>query len=365
MLTQCPAPLDSPPRIHLKYIAAILASLRRNPAAPIQAALTGWVTRLAPLGKVVFMTLRDATGSVQLKCGFDTMSAEQWQSAKALKLADRITVTGAAGFNTFHATQTPTVFADTLSILLPGQFGDTELLGSEREAVTKQFFLSRLRTKAQLFFASRGFEEFDAYYLSSRQVSYAITSLRVVFPGFGAPTFMAPSPASQLLTALFAAPSSKVFCVSRCFSNEIRDGYTSAESPLVCLMQLAASTETLCQLGEDCIKAVFSDIVTMPDLAETHQAWLGSDSWLRQQFSLETESEEVSEPTIQIFPPPNTAVSHGLQSVFRISWPERFVLVEGHTQLIDTKLSLGGFTLHLERMIPALRTVILRRLRPL
>lgn len=349
----------------LSYIHDILFALRQPYETSFPSQVTGTVTRVTSRKGVIFVIIRDATGHMQLKFSEDVLLGHDWQLARGIRKADRVRVVGLAGTNPFRQQPVPTLFVQSVESLPPTPFTEKELAAPEDEAITSEFFLARIRSKAAEYFLKHDYEEFEPSYMSSSAGPSRVRALRVLFPGFGAPAFMAPSPAARLVQVVFSSPTSKVFCTSRCFSNEIRDGYTSAESLALFACQLNVDLDQLTRIATDSIRFIFSDIATAPDLEASKTTWVSDAPWAVDECNWTNASMHVSSPTVQVLPAPADAGREHLKlkSVFRVLWPEDRVLVEGHIGLIDSTLAIGAFSLHLERMLPVLRDVILRRLR--
>jgi hypothetical protein len=106
-------------------------------------------------------------------------------------------------------------------------------------------------------------------------------------------------------------------------------------------------------------------------MPKTLRAWLDQESWPSRECSWASNSITVNllSPEINVFSVPPQGRQRGLHntsnllSVFRICWPPHSVVAEGHVESIDSKIALGGVTIHLERMVRILSEVNLRYLR--
>ena len=234
----------------------------------------------------------------------------------------------------------------------------------DQGVVATQFFLAAIRRIAEAYFIRERFEQFEPSFLTSSKSASQIEPLAIIFPGYGGSSYLAPSPAPQLMEAILVSSNPRVFCVSRCFSGSIRDGYTSAESLILCAHQLDASLDQMCILAQGAVKAVFHQYATRPKLsAPKEQQWLETSAWPVKERDWSDLELTVQEPEIHRYRAHPASSNERAQSIFRVCWPTDVVLAEGHTELVDGRVPLGGITIHLERMVPLLRDVTLRRLR--
>lgn len=341
---------------------------RLMPEKTVIAELRGLVTRTTSRGALIFIRLLDATGSIQLVCDRSVLPHETWELVRKVRPLDRVRVRGRVGLT---ERKTLSIFVELIEEFLPRTISDRDVLDADQRGLTTQFFLARIRLRATHYFREASFEEFEPSYLSASLEESRVEPLRVVFPGFGANAYLVPSPAMQLWEAVLITANPKVFCVSRCFSAAIRDGYTSAESMILCARQLGASLEGMCELAENAVKTIFGHFTTMPN---TLQAWLGPQSWPIKKCQLASIEVAVKSPEIHILEIPRNPTGRmpNDMSMFRICWPPpgssvvgNVVVAEGHVASVEENIVMGGITLHLERMVPVLRDVTLRRLRHL
>jgi len=337
-------------------------SIDKGSATDIWADLTGLIILRNSRGDVIFLRLRDPSGVIQLKLDKSNMDAENWDRAKRARPGDFATIKGPVNFGTgkFSAEVTVSV-VDYSEMLHRDRTADHEIVAAERadlsqHSIQKQFFLARLRRRAVEHFTKREFDEFEPSFLSFESRG-DLEALEVVFPGWGGRAHLAASPAPQLLEVLLRTGSRQVFCVSRCFSAALRDGYTSAESLILCAISLDASIDKLARIAEDAVKSIFSDLRTMPP--SSLQAWLGTEHWSRSEITWESSDPSVSSPEVQFL---NTEAKGPVRSILRVVWPPNFIVVEGHTSVLYEEVEVGMFTIHLERMVPLLRSLILSRL---
>lgn len=339
------------------------------PDQPINVNLRGLVTSIRDHGKIVFITLRDVTGVIQVIFRFSNLSKKAWKRVKSMEKRDRIEVMGTTGFT---KKGTLSVIASNVKKLMSSQGFEESFIIDERDSrtLTSQFLLARLRDRARLLMEKEGYIEFIPHYLTSSIVSAHLEPLGVIFPGWGSNVHLTVSSSGQLLKALTAA-NTKVYCLSRIFSQMIRDGYTSAESMVLCAQCFEPNQNEMERFGEKLIKWIFSDFQTMPEFIS--EEWMQDDNnWVLSWGDILMETPavlNVKYPLIQVCNDTQSKTQDEINTranvsyFFRIIWPENIVLVEGHIGFVES-IRVGGFMLHLERMIPLLRNVPLRFIRP-
>lgn len=362
MATSGAPPEDSGPSEPetLRFARDIEIRFRLDPSTGLRAELRGLVTGVNPRGGVVFLRLRDATGSVQLVAEKKSLT-RVWDRVRKIRPKDLVQVEGRVEKTKANVLS---VSIDDLRLVpSSGVRPERQMQDADRDALSMQFFLARLREQAVSYLETAGFVEFEPKYIALPSDEPGIEALRVVFPGFGASASLAPSPGPQLLGAILVTGSPKVFCVSRCFSAEVRDGYTSAESLIVCARELEASLQDMCALAEGAMRHAFSDYTTMPSPVDP--SWLGEQEWPTRHISSFVPAAAVEAPEIQTAesPPIRGSPSIRAASAFRICWPPDVIAAEGHVELVDEAFRVGGVTLHLERMATLLGGIAPLRLR--
>lgn len=337
---------------------------RLHSGSRLRCRLSGMITRVNRRGGICFFRFRDATGSIQVVVERSSCDLETWGLVAVLKLMDRVLV-----FGDIALTRPPhnvlSVFLRECKLLIPRRAADrVDNLDPAERGLTAQVFLARLRKQATGFFEEHEYVELEPSFLASYAPSTSIEPLRVVFPGYGADALLAPSPAMQLMEALLLTGYSKLFSVSRCFSAVVRDGYTSAESLILSALILGADLQEVLRTIQDAVTTIFKHFTTVPIIVEDD--WLNLTPWNRQDGEWSESKRSVHVPTIQVdhgnCGDSSTVAVQG--PPFRVVWPPDIVVVEGGQQLLDERIRICAYTLHLERMVSVLRDVNLYRLRP-
>lgn len=339
----------------LQYARDIVMSLKFMPERPVRGRVQGLITGLRKHGGIVFVTVRDITDSIQVVLRKNHLAAESWNEISNWNILDSVFAEGPVDRTRSGELS---IFAEATGSLTSTVRGINGAPDEDYSNLTlaRQFFLAQLRNKASSWMRERGFLEFSPLYLSASTEFEHLEPLEVVFPGWGGKSYLIASPVHQLQSALMAARD-RVFCVSRVFSSMVRDGYTSAESQILCLQLFNPQDDELKNLAEGLIKHLFKDLRTMPEAFEL--------PWSVQEWSvLEAESspsftgDSYNRPTFETYREfPSELLNGSSQTVImimRLMWPPNIVLAEGHIGLIDA-VRYGGLTIHLERMIPLLK----------
>ena len=239
----------------LFYCRDVESHLRLQSNTEADADLRGLITSVRKLGKIIFFTLQDATGVMQLIVRKQDVSPEDWELVRKLKVRTRVWVRGSVGLSesgkpTIFLQQTPEVQDRTLESPISGSTPEYAQIGN-------QIFVARLRNRAAEFWREQGYVEIEPKYISNQWSSEGVEPLQVVYPGFGASAYLAPTPATQLLEALVATGAEAVFATSRFFSTTFRDEKSSVESLIVSARALGPSHPNHQALAKRCVAYTF------------------------------------------------------------------------------------------------------------
>ncbi len=351
-------------QVSLRYARDIHSFIRLGGQSGARAEFAGIVTRAHHTGGISFATVRDATGAIQIVLERSVLGATAWSSVKALSVGVRIRGIGTVGLTkrgetSIFASEVPVLVDSSLTYPISGSDPAYAALGA-------QMFQARLRARAASYFRDRGFLEIEPKLISTHWHAAGLEPLRVEYEGFGAPAYLAPTPATQLLESLYASGQA-VFAASRCFSTTYRDEKSSAESLIVAAkVQNMSPTESR-DILRDCIEYTFGDLHTHPESGLIPRAeWEERDLRDRTpRFS----STPVDRPVLEVLRAPSIArgLSPGteLLEIARFIWPPRRVIGEQAIEEIGGDLTVSSITVHIERMASLLRDLPLRIIRDL
>jgi len=231
----------------------------------------------------------------------------------------------------------------------------------------RQILLARLRRRGTEFFAGKAFVEIEPRFVSLTWPDAEPAPLRVVYDGFGSAAYLAPSPATQLMTALIRGGVRQVFCVSRCFTSSYIDEVEGTESLILSAQQLDTTVREISELAQEAVRTILGDVSTLPaEFAFLQEEW-------REVIRTWPPVDPIAEsgrPEVHLFekwltdePLPTLRAVQ----LFRIHWPAldrgaaSIVVADGATQLLGD-VRHGALTLHLDRMIRTLEDEDVRRL---
>jgi hypothetical protein len=353
------------PPIVLKHCRDVASHLALSESAPATAELTGLITAVRPVGGIRFFTLRDVTGLVQLSASQQTFHHDsEWGEIEKIRIGDRVTASGSItrskrGDPTILLVRVPTVREAILDSPFSGSAVDYPLVGT-------QMFVARLRNRASDFLRNEGYLEIEPKLISAEWRTEGVEPLELVYPGFGASAYLAPTPATQLIDALIATGSGAVFAQSRCFSTTYRDEKSSHESTIVAARAVGINAETLAKRVTACVAYTFGELQTLPEAG-----LFPAGEWKERLVDAPLSSdraEDVKKPTLIMYRAPNIGRSKGgitIVQLCRLVWPPRRTIAEGSLELLDNGLALASMVFHIERMASLLRDVPFRNLRNL
>ncbi|MGA8146585.1 MAG: hypothetical protein WB870_03295 [Gallionellaceae bacterium] len=339
------------------YIRDALVLRESGSRSIIRCHLRGLVLKVWGREEYRFASIRDVTATVQLFFRKQNLPSV-WQVVEKLRALTPVMIIGDLAETSEKKTA---VFVKSVVILgnpITENRENVEWLSEN--LLTAQFFMARLRRRATDFFYKNNYEEFEPRYISPDlgQQFPGIDPLRVEYTGFGLFEILSTSPIPQLLEACLVAGREKVFGISRCFSSANRDGYTSAETLVLCAVALNTDFDLLLHEAEAAVRFILDDPSTLPDSSREH---LQKAGWLRVNLSLLGPPQTYQQPAIEIC---NVPTSGGTTSkLFRILYPPGVSLAEGHAEEAET-LTISRLTIHLERMVRLIRDIRLGDLRP-
>ncbi len=319
------------------------------------AVLSGTATAVRSHGGIVFFDLHDGTSSIQVVL--------KGSAIIAVHVGDRLAVVGRIdrterGTLSLFASEPPRT-------VLPSGIRKSDRLARTFERIGASVVLARAQRIVHEALIARGFTEVVPRMISSsRWDAEGMTPLKVVYPGFGAPAFLAISPLPQLLQTVLQTGRSRVFASSRVFTLEHR-GEGGNESAIV---MSCALLEEIAQ--QQAVTSELLDSLVLGDLSTDPIRSAMAGGWNRFRFdSLGDARRTVSSPEIHGV----SLASEGMSDEEQISSPprlraiERYVIPPSVVVAEDAVLQIGDITvgsacLYLDHYVASLGWEDVRRL---
>ncbi|MGH9840369.1 MAG: OB-fold nucleic acid binding domain-containing protein [Blastocatellia bacterium] len=222
----------------LEYVRDVQSHFERNEAGAFIAHIRGIVTERKNAGRAQFIEVLDVTGSIQVIFLRDSFpNEEEYKLCKQIKVGDVIGVVGPFALNnakrlSIFPTKLPEVLGEDVAIPI----GQADL--PYRAAGVKMIQARIIKHLRQSLDRNR-FVEIEPRYLSTSWAGNGLEPINAIFPGFGLPIYLNPSPLPQLFEVLIATGQRKLYTVGRCFTSSARDTKSSTEATVVfCLEHL-------------------------------------------------------------------------------------------------------------------------------
>jgi hypothetical protein len=162
--------------------------------------------------------LTDITGTITVRMNFDIFD----KNRDAFLVANTIKLNGVVADKVKKDSLSHKIIENpediVVSFSLSRNFGDKHQIGKKESLM----LLSRIIDSATTELKSKNFFQFESKLISTHSWDSELESLRVVYPGFGAPAALITSPAPQVLDFLLTSCLEKAFTVSTSFSASYR-----------------------------------------------------------------------------------------------------------------------------------------------
>lgn len=184
-----------------------------------------------------FATLTDGRDQVQLVLTSGHLGTTQ-ERLETIERGARIVVTGVPFLGgRSEGTAIPSLFVVKLhSYVAPAPITLDET-GLHRE-VTPRLVIGHLMSLLSQHLETDGYLRYEPRFITSSQVGFDTEPLMIRFPGRGADLFLEVSPLPQLLYAAIMTNETKLYSPTRLFSRAYRDGFTSADSPIIAAVEI-------------------------------------------------------------------------------------------------------------------------------
>lgn len=318
----------TPATVHnepLRYARDVVMGVAIEPTLSRRAELHLLVTKLRSMKAIMFVDVLDASGRMQLFAERSSIHPDLWNQMASLRPFDRVRVSGCTlRTRSGQAAVEP----HAIQVLIKAGSAPNPPEPMSGLPLAKPFFLARLRERATTFLRERGVQEYEPDCLCMSHHT-TMTSLQVVFPGWGSPVSLSVSPFRQLMDAVLLTAVPNVFSVGRCFSHAVRDGFTSAEELVICVVCIESTFQQLLTLAQECVTHVFSDLLTAPSLRHM----ITSSSWKEVLSGVDQEVVVVA-PTVHLIPHSvsGPACPDADNDCFRLLWPPGISVAEGHAE---------------------------------
>jgi len=295
-----------------------------------------------------FATLTDGRDQIQL-----VLTSGPVGTSSALPLTiqrgDRVSVTGVpflAGRSKEKAI--PSLFVVEFhsdSSPAPIAFDETALY---RE-VTPRLEIGQLMSLFSKQFEGYGYVRYEPRFITSSHVALDTEPLMVRFPGRGADLFLEVSPLPQLLYAAVMTGEAKLYSPTRLFSRAYRDGFTSADSPIIAAVEIETRggpkldfEKLTSSLASSLNNAQQRDLPFYPVSNSDIMIENGTGSL-----------EQASSVTVRVIDLPSALESQYAYDVRRcveIKTPSGQVIIDGHEGKIARAISYNWLCIHVERL---------------
>lgn len=295
-----------------------------------------------------FATLTDGRDQIQLVLTSGQIGTSQ-QLLETIKRGDRVMVTGVplmAG--RCETTAIPSLFVVELhaySSQAPVAFDETGL----RREITPRLVTGHLMSLLSEQLESDGYRRYEPRFITSSHVALDTEPLMVRFPGRGTDCFLEVSPLPQLLYAAIMTGESKLYSPTRLFSRGYRDGFTSADSPIIAAVETEATDRSKSRL-EDATRFLVSGFnkAEQRGLPFTR---VPDDNIVVDNGMTSLASSNSVVIRLRDLPSPVTSeYAYDVRRHVEVETPSGQILIEGHEGKIAKEISYNWLCIHVERL---------------
>lgn len=333
---------------HARDIPAVLSV---EPASVAKVRLKCVVLSRNKQKRSVFLNLQDESGAVQAVVEKEKVHDSVWTAAINLRAGEAATIHGELT-TAFRGAQ---VRATAISPVLPEQprvdRGGRVGTGSP----VSQVYAARLKRIVREYYQHADYAEIATRLISSiPPPSPGVYPLRVLYPGYGAPFYITPSPAPQLIDALTSTAYDQLFTVARCFTQVYRDPQVSVESVIVTSIKRKEGIQPLLVFADQMVR----ELLLRPETRTAHKSdWPNTQIVRLSRLGANT-SAAVTCPEIQIFTESHSDVN--ASEVGRLCWPleaagtaefREYVLAEGYTAGLPDDPAFSIMSINVDRLL--------------
>ncbi len=319
------------------------------------AELSGLITRRTKGKAALFLDIEDGTGTIQLMA-LRRRGESFWEHVLTFHSRAKVRASG-----TIVRSDTGELSLEVSDLSAHSFPAPKARAGAHADEVLTLtgVYLARLQRHFRGQLEKEGFTEVSTRLISRRWPSGGVHPLKIVYDGFGKPFFLSTSPVPQLVRALIDSPFSRVFSMSRCFTQTYRDPYVSVESVIASGAATDIEITDVLRMCHAIAVDLYASDRTAPltHVAKTVHA-------VQLDWPADPRRPAVTEPEIQLFSLP--AGDHERSTrVAKLCWPfdspdpflhNEYVVAEGYSELIRGGASLTCFTINVERLLAILLT---------
>lgn len=296
----------------------------------------------------VFATLTDGRDQIQLVLTSGQLGTPQ-ELLETIQRGARVLVTGVPLLGgRREATAIPSLFVvelHTYSSPTPVTFDETGLHREVRPRLVIGHLMSLLSEQLE----GDGFVRYEPRFITSSQVGLDTEPLMVRFPGRGTDLFLEVSPLPQLLYAAIMTGETKLYSPTRLFSRAYRDGFTSADSPIIA----AVETETSCSPKsrlEDATRSLVSGFNKAEQRGLPFNTVPDNNIVVDNGTALAAPSSSVAIRLRDMPSPVTSQYAYDIRRRVEVETPPGQVLIEGHEGKIAQAISYNWLCIHVERL---------------
>lgn len=300
----------------------------------------------------LFLDIQDDTGQIQAVLAQSVDNLDEWKAAVEYRVGNSLDIIGKTS-GKYSAAIVEITRLSAISVGEPvAERGRRSVgLGSP----ITQAYVARLQRIIRNAFEEDGYVEISTRMISSSAPpSPGLYPLRVLYDGFGAPFYIAPSPAPQLIQTLSSTSYDRVFTISRCFTQGYRDPVVSVESVIIVAATRGQSIRDRLLAADTLIR----DLLLRPETRTSQAVSWPTTRLLSFEAVDATSSAAVSSPEIQLFR--GIAGGGGPTELGRLCWPRHpelrtqfseYVIAEGYSVGRADAVAFSVLTINVDRLL--------------
>lgn len=285
----------------------------------------------------------------------DDFTDQQWEQLRAIRRGARLQIMGVVGVSKTGMT---TIWLDSFPLVQAYSFPETlSAIEPHRQRIGASLFVAHFRSLAEPTLVSMGYLPVDVRLLTTYwhggENPY---TLRALYSGFGEPMFLAPSPSPQLVEALIATGKDRVFTATSLFTSSYRGRTDGSEASIIMAKTLNCSLQQLVRDSRSLLSRVFGAVGVLETVGDP-ATWPELTSDWPTRFPV----DEVQSAYVQVCRQVDAASSHTTE-LAKFIFPPTYVPLEAVTESTHNGVPLGTIILHLERILPLVQYLPIRRL---